>query len=248
MPVLRDRPRDKPFFLWLASLDPHRDYQPGTIPEPHRAEDVVVPPYLPDVPEVRKDLALYYDEIGRLDHYVGEVLAELDRQEIAGDTLVLFLSDNGRPFPRCKTTLYDSGIRTPFLVRWPGHVRPGSHCGRLVSTIDIASTVLKLAGIEPGPSFQGKDLSPLFQDPTAKVHDLDLRRAELARLRRPWQGRPVRAVQIHQERRQRPPADAPGRCGAEPHVPGDAPAPGRGEADPGAASMLRASPARRGAL
>ena len=89
-----------------------------------------------------------------------------------GDTLVLFLSDNGRPFPRCKTTLYDSGIRTPFIVRWPGHVRSGSRCGRLVSTIDIAPTVLKLAGIEPGPSFQGKDFSPLFQDPTAKVHDL----------------------------------------------------------------------------
>jgi arylsulfatase A-like enzyme len=170
--VLRDRPRDKPFLLWLASLDPHRDYQSGTIPEPHRPEDAVVPPYLPDVPEVRKDLALYYDEIARLDHYVGEVLTELDRQGVAGDTLVLFLSDNGRPFPRCKTTLYDSGIRTPFLVRWPGRVRPGSRCGRLISTIDIAPTVLRLAGIEPGPSFQGKDFSPLFADPAAKVRDL----------------------------------------------------------------------------
>src|SRR5262249_30404493 len=79
VPVLRDRPRDKPFFLWLASLDPHRDYQPGAIPESHGPEDVTVPPYLPDVPEVRKDLALYYDEISRLDHYVGEVLIELDR-------------------------------------------------------------------------------------------------------------------------------------------------------------------------
>jgi N-sulfoglucosamine sulfohydrolase len=172
VPVLRDRPRDKPFFLWLAALDPHRDYQPDTIPEPHRAEDVVVPPYLPDVPEVRKDLALYYDEISRLDHYVGDVLAELDRQGIAQDTLVLFLSDNGRPFPRCKTTLYDSGIATPCIVRWPGHVGAGSHCGRLISTIDIAPTVLKLAGLEPLRSFQGKDFSPLFRDPTATVHDL----------------------------------------------------------------------------
>ncbi len=170
VPILRDRPRDKPFFLWLASLDPHREYQSGTIPRPYGPEDVVVPPYLPDVPEVRKDLALYYDEIGRLDHYVGEVLAELDRQKIAGETLVLFLSDNGRPFPRCKTTLYESGIRTPLLVRWPGHIRPGSRASGLVSTIDIAPTVLKLAGIEPGPSFQGKDLSPIFHDPSAKIH------------------------------------------------------------------------------
>ena len=73
---------------------------------------------------------------------------------------------------RCKTTLYDSGIGTPFIVRWPGRVRGGTRCGRLVSTIDIAPTVLRLAGIEPGPSVQGKDLSPLFANPTAKVHDL----------------------------------------------------------------------------
>ncbi len=239
MPVLRDRPRDKPFFLWLASLDPHRDYEPGTIPEPHRPEDVVVPPYLPDVPEVRNDLALYYDEISRLDHYVGEVLAELDRQGVAGETLVLFLSDNGRPFPRCKTTLYDSGIRTPFLVRWPGHVRPGSRCGSLVSTIDIAPTVLKLAGIEPGPSFQGKDFSPLFQDPTAKVRDLIF--AE-----RNWHdyaahGRAARSERFkyirNDDTRQSP--DAPGGCGAEPDLPGDATAAGRREADPGPA--VRAS-------
>ncbi len=171
VPVLRERPRERPFFLWLAALDPHRDYQPGAIAEPHRPAEVVVPPYLPDVPEVRKDLALYYDEIGRLDHYVGEVLAELDRQAVVGDTVVVFLSDNGRPFPRCKTTLYDSGIKTPLLVRWPGRVRPGSRCGSLVSTVDIAPTVLKLAGIEPGPSLQGKDLSPIFADPMTEVRD-----------------------------------------------------------------------------
>ena len=172
VPTLRDRPRDKPFFLWLAALDPHRDYQPGTIPEPHRSEDVVVPPYLPDVPEVRGDLALYYDEIGRLDRFVGAVLAELDRQGIAGETLILFLSDNGRPFPRCKTTVYDSGIHTPWIVRWPGHVKPGSRCDRLVSSIDIAPTFLTLASIAPGPSIQGKSITPLFSDPAAKVHDV----------------------------------------------------------------------------
>ena len=171
MPVLRERPGDKPFFLWLAAFDPHRDYQEGTIPRPHRPEDAVVPPYLPDVPEVRKDLALYYDEIARLDSYVGAVLAELDRQGEAGNTLVLFLSDNGRPFPRCKTTLYDSGIRMPWIVRWPGQVPPGRRCTSLVSTVDIAPTMLKLAGIEPGPNFQGKDFSPLFKDPKARIHE-----------------------------------------------------------------------------
>ncbi len=172
LPVLRDRPRDRPFFLWLASLDPHRDYESGAIAEPHLPEQVVVPPFLPDVPEVRKDLARYYDEIARLDHHVGEVVAELDRQGEAGNTLILFLSDNGRPFPRCKTTLYDSGIATPLIARWPGQIAPESRCSRLVSTVDIAPTILTLAGVEPGPTFQGKNLSPLLKDPTAKVREV----------------------------------------------------------------------------
>lgn len=84
---------------------------------------------------------------------------------------MLFLSDNGRPFPRCKTTLYDSGIRTPLIARWPGHVEPGSRCGGLVSTIDLAPTLLRLAGVESGPSFQGKDLLPLLKDSQAKVRE-----------------------------------------------------------------------------
>jgi N-sulfoglucosamine sulfohydrolase len=172
IPVLRERPKDKPFFLWLASFDPHRDYQPGAIPKPHKPEDVVIPPFLPDLPEVRRDLALYYDEIARLDHHIGEVIDELDRQGVSANTYVLFISDNGRPFPRCKTTLYDSGIKTPWIVRAPGRIEAGSRCESLVSTIDIAPTFLGLAGIKPGPTFLGEDISRLFSDPKAKVHRL----------------------------------------------------------------------------
>src|SRR5205823_12968494 len=112
----------------------------------HRPADAVVPPYLPDVPPTRRDLALYYDEIGRLDRFVGDTLAELDRQGETANTVVVFISDNGRPFPRCKTTVYDSGIRTPLLVRWPGRVKPGGVCTQLVSSVDLAPTFLVLAG------------------------------------------------------------------------------------------------------
>ena len=169
VPVLRDRPKDRPFFLWLAALDPHRDYREGTIPEPHEPVDAVVPPYLPDTPEVRDDLAMYYDEIARLDHYVGEVLGELERQGVADETLVVFLSDNGRPFPRCKTTVFDSGIRTPLIARWPGRIAPGSTCGSLVSSVDLAPTLLAVAGLPAPTTFQGSDASILFEDPSATV-------------------------------------------------------------------------------
>ncbi len=119
VPTLRNRPRDRPFFLWAASSDPHRPYQPGAIAKPHVTADAVVPPYLPAVQEVRDDLALYYDEITRLDAAIGEVFDELKRQNALDNTLVVFMSDNGRPFPRCKTTVYDSGIRTPLIALSP---------------------------------------------------------------------------------------------------------------------------------
>lgn len=162
--TLRDRPRDKPFFCWFASFDAHRGYQKNAIPKPHQESDAVVPPFLPDNEATRGDLAMYYDEITRLDDYTGKVLAELDSQGVRDNTLILFLSDNGRPFPRCKTTLYDSGVRTPLIAYWPKRIKPASS-GSLVSSVDIAPTILQLAGLEPGPSFQGKSFVSVLQDP-----------------------------------------------------------------------------------
>ena len=169
--TLRNRPREKPFFLWLAFHDPHRPYQKGAIAQPHDPADTIVPPYLPDVPETRQDLAMYYDEISRLDAKVGEIITELQAQQAIDDTLVIFISDNGRPFPRCKTTLYDSGLRTPCLVRYPALVKPGSISSSLISSIDIAPTLLELAGIPRGASFQGESLVPLLKDPQAQIRD-----------------------------------------------------------------------------
>ena len=171
VPLLQERPRDQPFFMWFAAFDPHRDYEEGIIPQPHQPEDVIVPPYLPDTPEVRKDLALYYDEIARLDSYVGKVVEELEAQGVADNTFILFISDNGRPFPRAKTTLYDSGIKTPWIVRWPAQVEAGATCDQLVSAVDIAPTMLALAGLQAEPTFEGKNFSPLLSDPSASIRD-----------------------------------------------------------------------------
>ena len=169
LPTLKNRPKDKPFFLWLATYDPHRPYQENTIEKPHGPADAEVPPYMADVPETRGDLAMYYDEIGRLDLYVGRVMEELKRQGVAENTLVLFMSDNGRPFPRCKTTVYDSGVKTPFIVRFPQRVEAGSVCDSLVSSVDIAPTFCAMAGAKPSPTFQGVSFAPLLTDPTATV-------------------------------------------------------------------------------
>ncbi len=166
---LNERPEGKPFFLWLAAVDPHRPYQPETIPRPHLPEETVVPPYLPDVPEVREDLALYYDEITRIDLHIGQVLAALEQQGLAENTLVVFMSDNGRAFPRCKTTVHSSGVKTPLLMRWPGKIPAGSQCQSLISSIDLAPTFCQLAGVPLSSTFQGVEASVLFTNPEKTI-------------------------------------------------------------------------------
>ncbi len=171
IPILQERPKDQPFFLWLAAVDPHRGYQAGAVLPGYPLEDIRIPSYMPDTEETRGDFALYYEEITRLDRYVGLVLEELEKQDVVENTLVLFISDNGRPFPRDKTTLYDGGIKTPWILRWPRKVKAGRSNPHLVSSIDIAPTFLQLAQLDPLTSFEGKDFSTLLVEPEATIRD-----------------------------------------------------------------------------
>jgi arylsulfatase A-like enzyme len=84
--------------------------------------------------------------------------------------MIVFLSDNGMPFPRAKTTLYDSGVRTPLIVRSPGLVPAGSVQKNLASVVDLAPTILELAGAPSGP-VQGRSLLPMLKDPAARTRD-----------------------------------------------------------------------------
>ena len=167
--ALDERPRDRPSFLWLSASDPHRPYSDTEGGPDHPPEDALIPPYLADTMEARMDFARYYGAVERLDALVGAALAEIDRLGAGGRTLVLFMSDNGRPFPRCKPTVYDSGVRTPFIVRWPGHVPAGSVSRSLVSAVDIAPTFLAAAGIRPPATMQGRSLLPVLADPRATI-------------------------------------------------------------------------------
>jgi arylsulfatase A-like enzyme len=168
--MLQSRPKDKPFLFWVASKDPHRPFDTDAVAELHDPNDVVVPPYLPDHPLIRKELALYYDEITRFDEHVGRVRAELERQGVLERTFLVYLSDNGMPFPRAKTTLYDSGIHTPLIVRYPPLVKAGSVCRALVSTIDVAPSLLELARIGQA-TMQGRSLVPLLRAPGSEGRD-----------------------------------------------------------------------------
>jgi len=169
--VLQERPRDKPFFMWFASIDAHRGWDMPLEQGPHDADDVQVPPYHIDGERTRKDLALYYNEIHRFDANIGRVVEELERQDVLDNTVLIVMADNGRPFPRDKTWLYDSGIKTPLVIHWPAGIRKAGVVKSLASVIDLAPTVLQVAGVKRPASFQGVSLLPLFEDPSHAVRD-----------------------------------------------------------------------------
>jgi N-sulfoglucosamine sulfohydrolase len=168
--LLQDRRKDRPFFFWVATKDPHRPFDADAAARPHDPAAVVVPPYLPDHPLIRKELAQYYDEITRFDAHVGLIRAELQEQGVLDRTFVVYLSDNGMPFPRAKTTLYDSGIHTPLIVRYPPLIRPGTVQKGLVSVVDVAPTILELAGVRQ-ETVQGRSMKAMLRAPSAPGRD-----------------------------------------------------------------------------
>jgi arylsulfatase A-like enzyme len=121
---------------------------------------VTVPPYLPDTPLVREELARVYDNIADMDTRVAEILRELDEDGLTDNTIVFYWSDHGDGIPRSKRSLYDSGLRVPLMIRWPKNasIVPGSVSDQLVSFVDLAPTVLALAGVEIPAHLQGRVL------------------------------------------------------------------------------------------
>ncbi len=169
--LLRDRPKDQPFFFWFASIDAHRGWIGNNEAPKYDPANMRIPPYLVDGPETRQDFADYYHEVSRTDHYLGKLREELERQGVSENTCVIYMSDNGRPFPRCKTRLYDSGIRTPLLIAMPNKIGPSSSVSLVSVNLDIGPTVLEMAGIPRDKRMQGVSLVPVLSDPTATVRD-----------------------------------------------------------------------------
>ncbi len=161
---------DQPFCFWFGSSDPHRTYEKGSGAKAGlKAEDVVVPPYLPDTPEVRSDLLDYYLEVQRFDRDCAELLQTLEASGRAANTIVVVTSDNGMPFPRCKANVYDSGTRMPLAIRWPGKIKP-QVVDALVSHTDLAPTFLEAAGLPAPAPMTGRSLLPLLSG-QAQVRD-----------------------------------------------------------------------------
>ncbi|MBK1880479.1 sulfatase family protein [Pelagicoccus mobilis] len=162
---LAERPMDKPFFMWFAAYDAHRAWGENEFSGTHNPDEIKVPYYYIDDAETRQDLAHYYDEIKRFDHYIGLCIQELEKQGQLENTFIIVMADNGRAFPAAKTRVNDRGMKTPFVVSWPQNIKRASTCDSLVSVIDIAPTFFELAGAELPEQFQGRSFSALLKKP-----------------------------------------------------------------------------------
>jgi N-sulfoglucosamine sulfohydrolase len=167
-----------PFCLVMGYTDPHRAARgfandakyPGIKATKYDPKTVPLPYFLPDAADARADLADYYESAIRLDQNVGLLLEELKSAGRAGDTLVIFLSDNGIPFPGAKTTVYDAGIHLPLIVHRPGQKKTGTVNRAMVSWVDILPTILDWAGVKP-PKLPGRSLLGILEEETPKRWD-----------------------------------------------------------------------------
>lgn len=172
----------KPFYLQAGCIEPHR------LPAPDRVSDqgflggrlsadssrgVTIPPYLRDTPGTRAELAELQGAVRHMDEHMGRVIAAVRDLGLDGNTLVVFTTDHGIAMPRAKCSVYEPGLRTSFILRYPS--RNGWHGGarhkHLVSNIDLVPTLLDLAGIPVPANIQGRSLAPLLDGSTYTPRD-----------------------------------------------------------------------------
>jgi len=157
--------------------------------------DVVVPPFLPDTPEVRSDICDYYFAVQRYDRDVGEMLKLLADAGKLDNTIVIMTGDNGWPFPRAKANLYDAGTRQPLGVLWPARIKAGRKSDAYISFQDLAPTLLEAAGLKPTAEMTGRSFLDLLTGESKIKRDrVFLERERHANVRKGNLGYPCRAI------------------------------------------------------
>ncbi|MCE9548759.1 MAG: sulfatase-like hydrolase/transferase [Planctomycetia bacterium] len=172
-----DAPRGKPWMLVLNNNTTHESCLHGSRVHPeYLKKPFTLPPYHPDTPEIRSNWVEYYHQITKMDAQMGSVLAKLQRDGLADDTIVFYYSDHGGILPRSKRFVYDSGLHVPLIVRFGRNFQnlapapPGSRLDRLVSFVDLPPSLCSLTGAEIPQQFQGRAfLGPKSAEPCDAV-------------------------------------------------------------------------------
>ena len=158
----RNGKEERPFFGMTGYIETHSPYdQEGYTPDDPK--EVFIPPYLPDTPKVRLNIAQFHGLIHAVDGCVGEILKVLEERGLAEDTWVIFTADHGIGFPRAKGTLYDPGLKTALIMRWPKGFAGGKVYTELLNNLDLLPTILEAVGAPIPENIQGKSFLALLQ-------------------------------------------------------------------------------------
>ena len=149
----------QPLCLLIGDDCPHVVWEKNKVSDPTK---LPIPPNMVDTPKTRTALANYYQDITTLDHHLGDVLASLKRHGFEQNTLLIFTSDQGPEWPHCKLTCYDTGLRVPLIVRWPGRVAAGKTSDALLSLIDLTPTFVDAAGGSTPPELDGRSFKDVL--------------------------------------------------------------------------------------
>ena len=153
---------DSPFCLFACSNEPHEPWDKGDASR-YPPEKVVLPDYLLDTPETREGFSKYLAEITYYDSQVGEILDLLEKHGLEENTLVLLTSEQGNSMPFAKWTLYDSGLQTAMIARWPGNIAAGSKTDAIIEYVDVVPTLVDAAGGKPAETLDGRSFLPVLK-------------------------------------------------------------------------------------
>lgn len=164
--ILKDS--TKPVCLIYASHEPH---WPHRLDGPYSAEDVSVPPNMIDTPETRELIATYWNDVSAMDREIGELLDCIEASGKEENTLFIYTSDHGACLPFAKWTLYEAGVRVPFVAYWPGVITPGS-TDAMISFTDILPTFVEVAGGDAPVDIDGRSITPVLFEGAPKHREL----------------------------------------------------------------------------
>jgi len=154
----KDRPKNTPFFYVKNLMVTHesriwlRKNEPITV----NKDILKIPAYYPDIPEVRNDIAIKYSNIQEMDRQVGEIISDLEKNDLLDKTIIFFWSDHGGNLLRQKRAVGNSGLKVPLIIRFPDGYRSGEVDNRIVSLMDLGPTTMSLLGIKPPSFLDGK--------------------------------------------------------------------------------------------
>ena len=166
----RDAPKEMPFFFVRNLMVTHesRIWELKDEPLTVRPEDIRVPAYFADIPEVRNDIARKYSNIEKMDRQVGELIGQLKEDGLLDNTIIMFWSDHGGNLLRQKRAVGNSGLHVPLIIRYPDKRKAGEVDEQIVSLMDLGPTVLSLLGIKPPHHYDGKAFAGVYEESPRK--------------------------------------------------------------------------------